>query len=65
MGMGEVVGGVLSPVLGGWLADLHGLSAPLLLQAGCAIVVGVIGLGLIETAPLRTIGRSNLTAVRE
>ena len=52
-------------MLGGWLADLHGLSAPLLLQAGCAIVVGVIGLGLIETAPLRTIGRSNLTAVRE
>lgn len=51
MGMGEVVGGVLSPVLGGWLADIHGLGAPLLLQAGCAIVVGVLGLGLIETAP--------------
>lgn len=65
MGMGEVVGGVLSPVLGGWLADLHGLGAPLLLQAGCAIVVGVLGLGLIETAPLRTVGRSNLTAVSE
>lgn len=65
MGMGEVVGGVLSPVLGGWLADLHGLGAPLLLQAGCAIVVGVLGLGLIETAPLRTTGRSNLTAVSE
>ncbi|CAI3801864.1 Sialic acid transporter NanT [Pseudomonas sp. MM221] len=65
MGMGEVVGGVLSPVLGGWLADLHGLGAPLLLQAGCAIVVGVLGLGLIETAPLRTVGRSKLTAVSE
>ncbi|WP_409312014.1 MFS transporter [Pseudomonas putida] len=63
MGMGEVVGGVLSPVLGGWLADIHGLGAPLLLQAGCAIVVGVLGLGLIETAPLRAVGRSNLTAV--
>ncbi|ENY78683.1 MFS transporter [Pseudomonas sp. GD03817] len=65
MGMGEVVGGVLSPVLGGWLADIHGLGAPLLLQAGCAIVVGVLGLGLIETAPLRAVGRSNLTAVSE
>lgn len=65
MGMGEVVGGVLSPVLGGWLAEIHGLGAPLLLQAGCAIVVGVLGLGLIETAPLRAVGRSNLTAVSE
>lgn len=65
MGMGEVVGGVLSPVLGGWLADLHGLSAPLLLQAGCAVVVGVLGLGLIETAPLRTRKETRLAVARE
>lgn len=65
MGMGEVVGGVLSPVLGGWLADLHGLSAPLLLQAGCAVVVGVLGLGLIETAPLRTRREAGLAVARE
>ena len=65
MGMGEVVGGVLSPVVGGWVADIHCLGGPLLLQAGCAIVVGVLGLGLIETAPLRAVGRSNLTAVSE
>jgi len=52
MGMGEIFGGVLSPIIGGWLADLHGLSAPLLLQAGCAIIVSILGLWLHETAPL-------------
>lgn len=51
MGMGEVVGGVLSPVLGGWLADAHGLSAPLILQAACAVIVAALGMGLQETAP--------------
>lgn len=53
MGMGEIVGGVLSPVAGGWLADIAGLSAPLMLQAACAVVVALLGLGLHETAPLR------------
>lgn len=53
MGMGEIVGGVLSPVAGGWLADIAGLSAPLMLQAACAVVVGLLGLWLHETAPLR------------
>ncbi|WP_249673924.1 MFS transporter [Pseudomonas abieticivorans] len=61
MGMGEVVGGVLSPVIGGWLADAHGLSAPLLLQAACAGVVALLGLGLHETAPLR-VGRATALA---
>ncbi|QKZ04754.1 MFS transporter [Pseudomonas eucalypticola] len=53
MGMGEVLGGVFSPVIGGWLADAHGLAAPLMLQAGCAVVVAMLGLGLRETAPSR------------
>ena len=53
MGVGEIVGGVLSPIAGGWLADIAGLSAPLMLQAACAVVVGLIGLWLLETAPLR------------
>ena len=53
MGMGEIVGGVLSPIAGGWLADIAGLSAPLMLQAACAVVVGLLGLWLHETAPLR------------
>lgn len=51
MGTGEVVGGVLSPIVGGWLADSHGLGAPLVLQAGCAAMASLLALGLRETAP--------------
>ena len=65
MGVGEVLGGVLSPVLGGWLADLHGLGAPLLVQAACAVIVGLLGLGLIETAPLRRTCGAALAIARD
>lgn len=36
---------VLSPIAGGWLADIAGLSAPLMLQAACAVVVGLWAYG--------------------
>jgi predicted MFS family arabinose efflux permease len=51
MGMGEVVGGVLSPSAAGWAADLAGLSAPLWIMMGLCTVSGVLALGLRETAP--------------
>ena len=51
MGMGEVVGGVFSPTIAGWAADLAGLSAPLWIMMGLCVVAGVLALGMRETAP--------------
>jgi predicted MFS family arabinose efflux permease len=51
MGTGEIVGGVLSPSIAGYAADLAGLSAPLWIMLGLAITAGLLALGLRETAP--------------
>ncbi len=50
---GEIVGATLAPVLGGALAQLHGLAAPLLMSAGGTVVVFVMTLFLKETAHIR------------
>jgi MFS family permease len=52
--IGTLVGGFLGPALAGWSADHWGLQSSLLLQAGCAIAMAVISLGLRETKPKRT-----------
>ncbi|MFX9150235.1 hypothetical protein ABTN49_19610, partial [Acinetobacter baumannii] len=51
MGIGEVVGGVLSPFVAGALADRFGLAAPLWLMAGLTLLAGLCALGLVESAP--------------
>ena len=51
MGTGEIIGGVLSPSIAGFAADLAGLQAPLWIMLGLAIAGGVLALGLRETAP--------------
>lgn len=51
MGTGEVVGGVLSPIFAGTLADAYGLNAPMWLMLGCTLLAGLCTLGLIESAP--------------
>jgi MFS family permease len=53
VGLGEILGGVLGPALAGRAADLHGLSAPLYIQAGCAVAGMLLALLLRETAPVR------------
>jgi MFS family permease len=53
VGLGEIIGGVSAPTLAGRAADLYGLQAPLFIQAGCAILAGIVALGLKETAPAR------------
>jgi len=53
VGLGEVLGGVGGPWLAGWAADLYSLRAPLLIQAGCAIVGCLLAAFLRETAPIR------------
>lgn len=51
MGTGEVVGGVLSPIFAGTLADNYGLTAPMWLMLGCTVLAGFCTLGLVESAP--------------
>ena len=49
--IGTLVGGFLGPALAGWSADHWGLPSSLLLEAGCAIAMALISLGLRETKP--------------
>src|SRR6202034_4417028 len=49
--IGTLLGGFLGPGLAGWSADHWGLQSSLLLQAGCAIAMALISLGLRETKP--------------
>ena len=49
--IGTLVGGFLGPALAGWSADHWGLQSSLLLEAGCAIAMAIVALGLRETRP--------------
>jgi MFS family permease len=52
MGLGEVIGGVFSPTLAGWANDhFHTPNAALWILAGLAVLAGLLGMGLDETAP--------------
>ena len=52
MGLGEVIGGVFSPTIAGWANDhFHTPNAALWILAGLAILAGLLGMGLDETAP--------------
>src|SRR5262249_9217122 len=52
VGAGELLGGVAMPLGAGKVADdWHSLSAPLYIEAGCALVGAVLALFLRETAP--------------
>jgi predicted MFS family arabinose efflux permease len=51
MGAGEVIGGVLSPSIAGYLGDRIGLQAPIWMMLGLALVAGFVALGVRETAP--------------
>jgi predicted MFS family arabinose efflux permease len=57
MGAGEALGGVLSPTLAGAAADRVGLTAPLWIMLGVAVLAALLALGLRETAP-RIVGNS-------
>jgi MFS family permease len=53
MGLGELIGGVLTPVGAGWAADHYGLQAPIYIEAACALIATVLALFLRETAPAK------------
>lgn len=50
-GVSELIGGVLMPVIAGGLADLYGLSLPMMVVGAVSLAAAVTGLFLIETAP--------------
>lgn len=50
-GVGEVLGGVLSPSLAGWLADIYGLAAPVWLLLALTVLAFACSLFLKESAP--------------
>ena len=54
MGGSEILGGVLSPLIAGSLADRIGLRAPLYILLAFALLSCVVSLGLRETAPALT-----------
>jgi MFS transporter, ACS family, hexuronate transporter len=51
MGVGEGVGGAISPTLAGMAADRYGLNAPLWIMLCLPIAAGLLSVGLRETAP--------------
>jgi MFS transporter, ACS family, hexuronate transporter len=59
MGIGEVVGGVLSPLGAGVLSDAYGRSAVMWMMLVLTLLAAVVGLGLRETAP-RVLARRSL-----
>src|SRR5205823_9076089 len=53
IGIGEIFGGVLNPILSGMAADAFGLSAPLLIGSTAALVGFLFSFLLRETAPVK------------
>ena len=53
VGAGEIVGGVLSPTISGWIADQTSLAAHMVVMMVCALCGGLFSLFLRETAPAK------------
>lgn len=49
--VGELTGGFLSPLAGGWAGDRYTLAAPLVLQAAMPLIAMLLALALRETNP--------------
>jgi predicted MFS family arabinose efflux permease len=62
VGIGELSGGFIGPVVGGMMADRVGLQAPLLIAGAMAALAGVVAFGLIETNP-RILAKRGLAPV--
>lgn len=62
MGIGELAGGFLAPVIAGWASDNWGLETAMYISAAGAVLVVLLALGLKETAPA-VLRRKNAAAV--
>jgi MFS family permease len=63
VGAGEIVGGVLSPTISGWIADQTSLVAHMVVMMVCALCGGLFSLFLRETAPAKVAIRAEVRAV--
>ena len=59
MGIGELAGGFVAPVLAGWSADQFGLYAPFVIAAVAALIAGLVAFFLYETAPALLTKKNN------
>jgi MFS family permease len=57
---GEVVGGFVAPLVGGWAADRTTLAAPIQIGAACALGAVILSLFLRETAPVKIAAKPSL-----
>lgn len=64
MGLGEIVGGVFSPTIAGWVADAQGLKATLWIMCSLSLATGGLGCFLLETAPRVLQGRASGSMLR-
>ena len=64
MGLGEIVGGVFSPTIAGWVADAQGLKSTLWVMVGLSLATGALGCFLEETAPRVLHGRQGGSMLR-
>jgi MFS family permease len=64
MAMNELIGGIVSPAVGGKLADLFGLGTPLWMAAAATLLAACLVLFLQESCPLRLKSSPTLRAVR-
>jgi len=53
VGIGEALGGVLSPIVAGGAGDAYGLDSTMWIMALCALVSGMAALFVVETAPVK------------
>jgi fucose permease len=51
MGVGEIAGGAIAPVIAGAASDAWGLQSAMYMSAGGAVIVVLLSFGLQETAP--------------
>ena len=64
MGAGELIGGVVTPIIAGVTADLTSQSAPLWILVGLALTAGLVAFGIRETAPAIVGRERSLTVTR-
>jgi ACS family hexuronate transporter-like MFS transporter len=53
IGIGELIGGFLNPMVNGALADMYGIQTPLLVAAGAAVLALLFSCFFKETAPAK------------
>ncbi|WP_203247376.1 MFS transporter [Sporosarcina beigongshangi] len=53
IGIGELVGGFLNPMINGALADMYGIQTPLFVAAGAAVLAFIFTLFFKETVPAK------------